>query len=1173
MENKNQTEIEKIKERFELAVAGTNDGIWDWDIKTNSLYLSKRWKEILGFQDFEIENDFSSFVSLLYEEDAEMVNQYVQKYLKGEIDKYSIEFRMKHKNGEPVWILAKGEALRDEKGIPYRMSGSHSDITERKKIEEQLKENQIRLELAIDAGEHGFWDWNLITNQTYFSSTYYTMLGYEDKELPMNLDTFMALIHPDDAKEVMPVIQSSIEKGEPYSEEFRLRAKDGSYRWIQGKGKTYSDYHSGKPNRAVGVHIDIHERKNTEMVLEKKKVRLENIIKGTNVGTWEWNVQTGEVFFNERWAEIIGYTLEEISPISIDTWMKFAYPEDLKKSEEFLNRHFSGELDYYEFESRMVHKNGSLVWVLDRGKVFSWTKEGKPLLMMGTHQDITERKQAEQTILEQSELQNTLMNISNSFINVSLSRTDETVKEALALLGSFTKTDRSYIFDYDHDRRVCNNTYEWCGDGIIPQIEELQGVPFDLIPDWVEAHFAGEPINIADVMALPEDNGVRQVLEPQSVQSILTLPMMDGEICTGFVGFDAVKSMHTFSEKEMNLLKLFALMLVNVFNRNKIQHELKTAKEVAEAASKAKSEFLANMSHEIRTPMNAVIGLGKLLEDTPLNSLQKDYLTKINSSSLILLGIINDILDFSKIEEGKLELDSHQFDFNEIINNMKDIFSEDVRKKGLDFNFEIDPDIPRFMVGDSLRIKQILANLIGNGIKFTQRGYLSIKIDKIGKNDSKFVKLKFSISDSGIGISEEQISRLFNPFVQADSSTTRNFGGSGLGLVISSRLVASMGGTLSVSSVVGEGSCFFFDINLEVADEANLASHLLGSTVSPSSSVPNLKNYSILLVEDNEINQEVAARFIKKTDADFYIVSNGEEAVQFVKNNSVDLVLMDLQMPKMDGFEATRRIRAWENSEGNSEKKVPIIALSAAVLNDDVANALASGIDSHLAKPIKPEFLYRQIMEILPGVETFDSEDSLSSESSDFPKVKGFSLQRGILISQGDRGFYMKMLRGFYKKMEEEFLAFSKKIGDLDLETIQKQSHALKGISGTVGAEAIEHISIKIDALAKKKQLIPLELSSDLVESISSAIQELSKIVEEAKTPEEKFSLVEDRDLYQEIVEKLRRSELVEDELLSLVCFQIKKDKGTLEAEKFRDLVENYEMEDAAEMLTRLKEL
>jgi len=345
---KNQFETERIKEQFELAIAGTNDGIWDWNILTNELFLSKRWKAILGYEDHEMTNEFNSFIALLYDNDVSRVNDFVQSYLKGEIEKYCLEFRMKHKNNSLVWILAKGEALRDPFGIPYRMAGSHSDISERKEIEEKLRENQIRLQLAMDAGEHGFWDWNLVTNNTYFSPNYFTMLGYEDKELPMSLDTFMKLIHPDDAEKVMPTVQQSIESGRPYEVEFRLQCKDGSFKWIMGKGKAYLDDESGKPNRAVGVHVDINERKIAEEKLKIAKEQAESASKAKSefLANMSHEIRT-------PLNGVIGFTdLLKNTPLSS---VQQKYVENANISGHTLLAIINDILDFSKIEAGMLH--------------------------------------------------------------------------------------------------------------------------------------------------------------------------------------------------------------------------------------------------------------------------------------------------------------------------------------------------------------------------------------------------------------------------------------------------------------------------------------------------------------------------------------------------------------------------------------------------------------------------------------------------------------------------------------------------------------------------------------------------------------------------------------------------------------------------------------------------
>ncbi|HOO52460.1 MAG TPA: PAS domain-containing protein, partial [Alphaproteobacteria bacterium] len=353
---KEQLEIKRLKEQFELAVAGTNDGIWDWDLKTNELFLSKRWKAILGYEDNELDNHLNTFMKLLYKEDAEEVNTYIQCYLAGKIPYYFKEFRMVHKDGSLRWILAKGEVLRDENGIPYRMAGSHSDITERKEMEAELKESQIRLELAMDAGEHGFWDWNLITNNTYFSPTYFTMLGYKNNELPMNLETFMQLIHPKDAENVMPIIQTAIESGQPYEVEFRLKCKDGSYKWIMGKGKTYLDEENGKPNRAVGVHIDIHDRKIAEEKLRESEEKSRTILETTADGFFTLDLNGNILSSNQAFQDMLGYSKEEILNLNINQIDYLETPEITKQRIENIKQNGSDQ-----FETKHLKKNGEII--------------------------------------------------------------------------------------------------------------------------------------------------------------------------------------------------------------------------------------------------------------------------------------------------------------------------------------------------------------------------------------------------------------------------------------------------------------------------------------------------------------------------------------------------------------------------------------------------------------------------------------------------------------------------------------------------------------------------------------------------------------------------------------------------------------------------------------------
>jgi two-component system, sensor histidine kinase and response regulator len=889
--------------------------------------------------------------------------------------------------------------------------GVWHDLTERKRAELLLRESRERLELALEGAELGLWDWNLLTNDVFFDDHSVVMLGYEPGELRARFETWTMLVHPEDSSRALAEIEAHVRGDvETYRAEFRLRAKNGEWQWIQSRGKVVERDSDGRPIRMAGTHMDISDRRKTEEELEGRRRFIDKVTATVPSAIYVFDLEHGRtVYGNRESLRILGYSQQNVEEGCFE--QPFIHPEDQDEMARHMNRLISAaDGEVHEIEYRVSHADGTWRWVASRDTIFRRDSSGRATHILGIAQDIDIRKEAE-----------------------AIRRAQST--------------------------------------------------------------------------------------------------------------------------------------------------ELAQAKERAEAAARAKTDFLATMSHEIRTPMNGVIGMTSLLYDTPLTIEQREFVGTIRSSGEALLTIINDILDFSKIEAGKLELEHLQFDVRTTLEETIELVADAAQRKHLELQLLIDDKVPHGLVGDPGRLRQILLNLVTNAIKFSERGEVLVRADLVERNETA-ASVRCSVIDQGIGLTREQQARLFQSFEQADSSTTRRFGGTGLGLAISKRLAEQMGGTIGVTSIFGKGSTFWFTIRMPVCslpdfdgasllmgarilvvddneinrrvvrqilegakanvieaasgaesldilrstqngssrfdlavldvhmpemDGLGLARHVRAGVFCPDLPIMLLGSYRdsdlssdahelgideflvkpvrrrafidacvrvlrpapagaekttavsrlrektykyksghILVAEDNPTNQKVAALLLKRLGLGVDLAANGLEAVAAVQAGHYDLVLMDCQMPEMDGFAATKAIRQLEIAG----RHIPIIALTANALDGERERCLAVGMDDYLSKPVRAEALIQKLDKWVSGDPSYPADPEIENELS-----AGKEMLREDGISEEEISELIRLSRNKLGQLIEEL---RQSVESGDALAGRRVAHSMRGSAGTLGLVTFE---------------------------------------------------------------------------------------------------------------------
>ncbi len=1047
--------VQALKERLDIATQAA--GIWTWeiDLLTKQFVLVENPLEV--FHDLRSGCTVASFAQRIHPEDRTIFRDEIIRAAREGQDVITYCYRAFTRNNEITYVQNYAKLYFDAEGRVTRALGTARDITREVAAAEQLKQQtdrlrdaERRLERASLSSSEGHWEAELATSHLWCSSSFHTLLGYRDGELEPRVSTLDCLVHPDDLDLYRGALRRHLEKSELYDVKARMRMGNGEYRWFRLRGMAEHDA-DGQPTVMAGSIHDVHQQKLVEDALDLAQRRFERAINGTQDGLWEMDVATDGAWCSPRLALILGYSVTQLETKHFAR--SLIHPEDVTKMAEVTASHYRHNTPF-DLEVRMKTRGGEYRWYRARAKA-ERDDNGRAIRLSGSLQDVTEARAA--------------------------------------------------------------------------------------------------------------------------------------------------------------------------------REELMRATETAEAANRAKSAFLANVSHEIRTPMNGIIGMTGLLIDTPLDRAQRDYADTIRSSADSLLTVINDILDFSKIEAGKLDLESIELDLRANVEDVGTMMAFQAASKGLELIVNVHPEISERVRGDPQRLRQCLINLVGNSIKFTKRGEIVIDVCVVGRNDGRMLT-HFEVRDTGMGIPEETLKTLFQPFVQADSSTTRHFGGTGLGLSIVRRLVELMGGQMGVVSAVGEGSTFFFTLPLEPVDAAapiandismkrsgnilivddnstnrrvlsSQLSHagyevvavdsgaaalealqaaaltpkpfdmvvtdfqmpdmdgaMLGECISGIASLANIRlvmltsldrqgniprlaalgfaayltkpvrarelsdcvarvlsgearqwqmeirpmitrntlskdgsqqcfSGRVLVVEDNVVNQKVAMRFLQRMGCTVEIAEHGADGVAAYQQSRFDLVLMDLQMPVMDGITATRKIRELE-----TDRRTPIVALTANVMRDDQARCEAAGMDGFLTKPIEVERLRdtlakfglaidelpvtsrRQAASILMEAQTDVILEGAATDikTNDVP----VDLARINEITEGDAEFAQELVQTFISSGEQQLLEIDAAISGNDRDGLARAAHKLKGACANIHARTLQTLALHLEVASVSANSIALQACS-----------------------------------------------------------------------------------------------
>lgn len=963
-----EAQLQQSEERLKLALEASGEGLWDWNIQTGSVYRSTRYLKILGYAIGEFPGEFEAWNEKIHPEDRDEVQKQLNAHLQNQTVQFICDYRIRTQTGSWKWVSDYGKVVaRDSDGNPLRMIGTYKDISDRKQAEEILKINEARWNFALAGNGDGVWDWDLQTNIVFFSRRWKEMLGFAEAEIKDSINEWKQRIHPDDQVSVYAELKKHFHQEIPqYVSEYRIMCKNGKYKWVLNRGQVICWAADGQPLRMIGTHTDITKRKQAEEALRHSETTKRAIIAAIPDLLIRMKMDGTYVDFlanNE-------FNLVDPRKLRQDATIYNTLPDNLAQQRIYYSQRALQARENQAYEQQVLSE-GQLRY--EEVRIVP-VEEDEVLIMI---RDITDRKIAE----------------------AKLRQSEERLQLALEASGDglwdWNITEGSIYLSQQYQEMLGYKPGE-----LIMNLSAWEGLIHPDDKDWVRDRCTAHIQN----SAIPYVFDYRIKTKTGEWKWIANY----GKVVTYDAAGKPTRMIGTHKD---------------ISERKQAELELQQAKEVAEAANEAKSVFLANMSHELRTPLNVILGFTQILRrNSSLSSQHQEPIEIIHRSGEHLLNLINDILDLSKIEAGRAVSNESSFDVFALLEAVKDMLNHRAITKGLEFHLFIHPDVPQYITTDAEKLRQILLNLLSNAIKFTEQGStwlrvscasdtLLVKTNRTLENVDK-TTLLIEVEDTGAGIAAYETEIIFNAFAQSRIGKTTP-GGTGLGLTISRHFVELMGGSISVQSVLGQGSLFRVYLPVQIAQSADVPTVELARQLIRLA--PNQSSYRILAVDDQPENRMLLVHLMRELGMEVREAANGEEAVHLWQQWQPHLIWMDIQMPIVDGYSATRQIRALEaqatlarNVEFNitqnknesleqhnsqlskhTSQNTIIIALTAHTSKSDRALTFAAGCNDFVIKPFPENLLYDKMAKYL-GLRFLYAEHQ-SSQPNSLPVAQAIS--------------------------------------------------------------------------------------------------------------------------------------------------------------------------------------